>query len=253
MRRHRLRRGDVLGRLFSQPLARQARMLLPQCSEIAVEVEALKLERPIPLDEQQAETARKRRLRTEETAANFEANVCKGAVVVPPTRIDANPAQLPDIDERLTDIRDRDRQHTRIRDQQQRFGGSGSTEPLSEAPPCLLKAEATVESVCIASAFSRRQENETATTPTCLFLDRIDERLADPTPTVTLVDGYRTELRRGIVVFERKADVDACQPNNFSVQLGNDKTIRCARPKSLQSLPESFRGRRVTKLSKEPR
>jgi hypothetical protein len=77
-------------------------MLLPQCSERAVEVEALKLERPIPLDEQQAETARKRRLRTEETAANFEANVCKGAVVVPPTRIAANPAQLPDIDERLT-------------------------------------------------------------------------------------------------------------------------------------------------------
>jgi hypothetical protein len=65
---------------------------------------------------------------------------------------------------------------------------SVSAEPLREAPSGFLKAESTVEGVCLFSPLGCGQEDETATAPTRLLLHRGDERLADPTPTVSLIE-----------------------------------------------------------------
>jgi hypothetical protein len=135
----------------------------------------------------------------------------------------------------------------------QGLGKAGSTEPLGEAAPRFLETEATVEVVCGASTLRGGQEDETATARPRLLLHRADESLTDPAPATTLVDDDRAELGRRLVVLEREADVDACQPDDLSIQLGDDQTIRGAFRQSIRSLYESLDRGRIAELRKQLR
>ena len=54
------------------------------------------------------------------------------------------------------------------------------------------------------------------------------------------------------VVFDREANVDACQPDDPSVQLRDDEAIRFARHQKIHAVGDGVRRGRIAELLNEP-
>src|SRR5207249_392277 len=87
--------------------------------------------------------------------------------------------------------------------------GTCLSEPLGEAPACLLKADSLVEGMGVRSAGGCGQEDEAATPPLRLPLHLLHQSLTNPTSAVPLVDDDCAELGCRGVVCDREAGMEA--------------------------------------------
>src|SRR5207249_3817863 len=87
--------------------------------------------------------------------------------------------------------------------------GTCLSEPLGEAPACLLKADSLVEGMGVRSAGGCGQEDEAATPPLRLPLHLLHQSLTNPRSAVPLVDDDCAELGCRGVVCDREAGMEA--------------------------------------------
>ena len=79
--------------------------------------------------------------------------------------------------------------------------------------------------MCVLAAPGCRQEDEAATPPLRLPLQLLHQSLPNSAPPVPLVHDDSGELRCGLVVCDREADVEAREADDLPVELRDDESV----------------------------
>jgi len=110
---------------------------------------------------------------------------------------------------------------------------------LAQRPPVtptgLLQPDALVEGVCVITTLGRGQEELAAAAPARLVLQRGEERPADSTAAMRLVDDKRPDLRGRPVMLECRGDLQMREPDRSSVEVSDDDPV-ADDPKPLEAL-----------------
>ena len=96
---------------------------------------------------------------------------------------------------------------------------------LRKALPGLLQSDTGIELVGVLPARCGRQEQKLAPARASLRFHFLDERATDSSAPMRLVHDERTDLRRGAVTLERRRHLEMCEPDDGTVELGDDDTV----------------------------
>jgi len=89
--------------------------------------------------------------------------------------------------------------------------------------------------VCVITTLGRGQEELAAAAPARLVLQRGEERPADSTAAMRLVDDKRPDLRGRPVMLECRGDLQMREPDRSSVEVSDDDPV-ADDPKPLEAL-----------------